>query len=312
MESLIFSLNATVPVFMVILLGYILKRTGMFNEQFINTANKFNFKITLPVLLFQDISTTNIRDVFDLKYILYCMIVTTIVFWGLWGLSKLFFKNKDLIGEFVQASFRGSAAVLGIALIYNLYGNAGMIPLMIIGAVPLFNVYSVLVLTFESKEKQEKTIGMAFIEICKNPIIIAICIGLFISFVEIDFPIMVDSTISSIAKIASPFALLGIGAAFEGKKALSILKPTIVASVIKLLILPILFLPVAIWLGFTTDKLIAALIMLGAPATPSCFIMARNMGHNGVLTSSIVVLTTILSAFTLTAIIFVLRFFGLV
>lgn len=312
MESLLFSLNATVPVFLVILLGYIFKRVGLFNHQFINTANKFNFKVTLPVLLFQDISSSKIREVFDLKYILYCMIVTSICFWGLWGITKLFLKNKALIGEFVQASFRGSAAVLGIALIQNLYGSAGMVPLMIIGAVPLFNIYSVLVLTFESGERHNKTMQKALKEICKNPILIGIFLGLFVSFINIDFPIIIDSTISSIAKIASPFALLMIGAAFEGKKALAILKPTIVASLIKLLILPILFIPVAIWLGFTTDKLIAALIMLGAPATPSCYIMAKNMGHDGVLTSSIVVLTTLLSAFTITAIIVVLRFFALV
>lgn len=312
MDNLIFSLNATIPVFLVILLGYILKRTGMFNESFANILNKFNFKVTLPVLLFSDISAVNIREEFDVKYILYCAIATSICFWGLWGLSKLFLKNKNLVGEFVQASFRGSAAVLGIALIQNLYGSVGMMPLMIIGAVPLYNIYSVVVLTFESPQTHENTIKDALIGICKNPIIIGILAGIVVSLIHVDFPVMIDSTINMIARTASPLALLGIGIGFEGKKAIAMIKPTITASVIKLFILPALLLPVGIWMGFRTDKLIAALIMLGSATTPSCYIMAKNMGHEGTLTSSVVVMTTLLSALSLTVIIFILRCFGLV
>lgn len=312
MDSLYFSLNATIPIFLIILMGYVLKRIGMFNIDITNVMNKFNFTITLPVLLFQDISSIKIREVFDLKYILFCAIATSIAFWGLWLFTKLFLKNKAIMGEFVQASFRGSAAVLGIALIQNIYGISVMTPLMIIGAVPLFNIYSVLVLTFESKQDHERTMKKAMIGIIKNPIIIGILAGLLFSFFNVSFPIIIDSTIGMIARIATPLALIGIGVGFEGRKAISMIKPTIVASIIKLFVLPALLLPVAVWLGFTMDKLIAVLIMLGSPATPSCYIMARNMGHEGVLSSSIVVMTTLLSAFSLTVLIFILRTLGLV
>ncbi|SHJ23434.1 AEC family transporter [Parasporobacterium paucivorans] len=311
MENLIFSLNATIPVFLVIMIGYILKKIKMFNENFLNIMNKFNFKLTLPALLFSGLYMVPIREAFDIRYVLYCMLATSIAFWGLWGISKLLVKDKSIIGEFVQVSFRGSAAILGIALIQNLYGDAGMAPLMIIGAVPLFNLYSVIVLTFESGEKQQNTIKNACISVCRNPIIIAILAGLLVSLLGLDFPQMLDTTIDSIARIASPLALLGIGAGFEGKKAIAKMKPTAVASLVKLLILPALLLPVAVWMGFRYDKLIAVLIMLGAPSTPSCYIMARNMGHDGVLTSSVVVATTLLSAFSLTLIIFILRSYNL-
>lgn len=311
MENLVFSLNATVPVFLIILTGYFLKRIKMVNENFVNTLNRINFRLTLPALLFSDLYMVPIRESFELKYVLYCMAATSAAFWGLWGLSKVFIKDRSLIGEFVQVSFRGSAAVLGIALIQNLYGDSSMTPLMIIGAVPLFNIYSVIVLTFESGQKQENSIKNAFIGVIRNPIIIGILAGLFVSVLRLDFPVIMDTTIESIAKIASPLALIGIGAGFEGKKAITRLKPTIAASMIKLLVLPALLIPVAIGMGFRYDKLIAVLIVLGSPATPSCYIMARNLGYDGVLTSSVVVTTTLLSAFTLTLIIFILRSFNL-
>lgn len=310
MDNLIFSLNATVPVFLIILLGYILKRLGLINENFIKTANKINFTITLPVLLFRDLINNDVTSNFDIIYLFYCMIVTTVMFWGIWGLTKLFMKDKSMIGAFVQASFRGSVAVLGIALVQNIYGNSGAMPLVIIGAVPLFNIYSVIVLTFESSGPRAKTIKNAIIDICRNPIIIAILLGMIVSWVKIDFPGIVDTSIDLVARMATPFALLCVGGGFEVTKAISKIKPTIVASLIKLFLLPVLFVPVAIILGFREGELAAAILMLGAPSTPTCYIMAKQMHNDGTLSSSIIVMTTLLSAFSLTAIIYILKSFG--
>ena len=89
-------------------------------------------------------------------------------------------------------------------------------------------------------------------------------------------------------------------------------KPTLAAAMIKLAVQPAVLLPVAIAMGFTQDKLIAIIIMLGSPTTPSSYIMAKNMGHEGVLTSSTIVMTTILSSLTVTLQIFIVRYLGLV
>lgn len=310
MDNLIFSLNATIPIFIVILLGYILKRIGIINEGFIKTANKINFTVTLPVLLFRDLIANDITKTFDIIYLLYCMIVTTVMFWSIWGLTKIFMKNKFLIGAFVQASFRGSVAVLGIALVQNLYGNSGSMPLIIIGAVPLFNIYSVIVLTFESNGEKAKTIKNAFIDICKNPIIIAILLGMVVSWIKIDFPVIVDTSIDLVARMATPFALLCVGGGFELTKALTKIKPTIIATIIKLVILPFVFIPVAVYLGFRDGALVAIVLLLGAPTTPTCYIMAKHMHNDELLSSSIIVMTTLFSAFSLTAIIYLLKMFG--
>ncbi len=314
MDSLIYSLNATIPVFLVIVVGYILKRIGMLNDSFVKCANKFNFTVTLPVLLFVDLSTTDIIGDFDLSYVLFCAVTTTVVFCVLWIGARVILKDKSLVGEFVQAGYRSSAAILGVAFIQNIYGDSGMAPVMIIGCVPLFNIFAVLALTFEGEKSENgaEHIKKSIINIVKNPIIIAIALGVIASLIKIDFPEMVDKTLSSFAKMASPLALVTIGAGFEGKKAIAKIKPTIAAAMIKLMVLPAIFLPIAVKLGFRDQALVALIIMLGSPTTPSSYIMAKNMGHEGVLTSSVVVMTTLLSSVTLTLWIFVMRYFGLI
>ena len=314
MDSLIYSLNATIPVFLVIVAGFILKQIGILNESFVKCANKYNFKVTLPVLLFVDLSATDIIGDFNLTYVLFCAITTAVVFFGLWIGARLFLKDKTIVGEFVQAAYRSSAAILGVAFIQNIYGDSGMAPVMIIGCVPLFNVFAVLVLTFEGEKNGNgaEHIKQSIINIAKNPIIIAIALGVVASISQIHFPEIIDKTLSSFAKMASPLALITIGAGFEGKKAIAKIKPTMAAAIIKLLVLPVIFLPIAVKLGFRDQALIALVIMLGSPTTPSSYIMAKNMGHEGVLTSSVVVATTLLSSITLTFWIFALRYFGLI
>lgn len=316
MENFIFSINVTMPIFLVMVLGWVLKQIGMLNDNFVTVANKFNFQVTLPFLLFRDLSSVNIKEVFDLQYVLFCAIASSVCFWVIWGGAKLFLKDKSMTGAFVQASFRSSAAVMGLAFIQNLYGQSAMGPLMIIGAVPLYNIYSVIVLTFEAQGNEKANLKGkmkdACINILKNPIIIAIMLGLVVSLLEIDFPVLVDKTVDNVAQMATPLALIALGAGFEGKKALAKIKPTLAASFIKLIGQAAVFLPIAAWMGFDGEKMIALIVMLAAPATPSCYIMAKNMDNDGVLTASIVVTTTLLAAFTLTGWIFLLKTLGLI
>ena len=315
MENLIFSLNATIPIFLVMILGYILRRLKVVDDPFVKTLNSFNYKITLPMLLFKDIAESNFKEVWDTKYVLYCFLVTLICISVLWLFAGLFYKNKAQLGELVQASYRGSAAVLGVAFIQNIYGNAGMAPLMIIGTVPLYNIAAVLILSFTKPEGSgfsKETLKKSICDIGKNPIILGILFGMAVSLLPFEFPVIVNKTIQNISVLATPLALLGLGAGFEGRKALAEIKPTIFATLVKLFIQPAIFLPLAAWVGFRDEKMVAILIMLGAPTTVSCYIMAKNMGHEGVLTSSVVVATTFFSSLSLTFWLFLLKSQGMV
>lgn len=316
MSNFLFSVNVTFPIFLVMVLGYVLRRIGMLNDNFVTVANKFNFKVTLPVLLFRDLSNVDIQAVFDVKYVLFCAIATSICFWSVWGLAKIFMKDKTMIGAFTQASFRSSAAVMGLAFIQNIYGASTMGSLMIIGAVPLYNIYSVLVLTFEANDPENEgkrdtaRIRQAGINILKNPIIIGIVLGLIVALLHNPLPTLVNKTVSTTAQMATPLALIALGAGFEGRKALAKIKPTLWAAFIKLIAQAAIFIPIAELCGFTGEKMVALLVMLAAPATPSCYIMAKNMHNDGTLTASIVVATTLLASLTLTGWIFILKTVG--
>ncbi len=313
MDSLLFSLNATIPVFLVMVIGYVLRQLKIVDEDFIKTLNSFNYKITLPALVFRDISQSDFSAVWDTGYVCFCFLVTLFCIMAIWTCTSYFYKNKSQTGEFVQASYRSSAAVLGIAFIQNIYGNAGMAPLMIIGTVPLYNIAAVLILSFTRPDDNglsRAAVRKSLIDIATNPIIIGILLGMLASLIPFDFPVIVSKTINNIAVLATPLALIGLGAGFEGKKALAEIKPTIACTLLKLVVQPAIFLPLAIWLGFRDEKLVAILVMLGAPTTVSCYIMAKNMGHRGVLTSSTVVATTFFSSITLTVSLFILKSLG--
>ena len=301
MENFIYSINVTMPIFLVMVIGYILKQIGMLNDNFVTVANKFNFKVTLPFMLFKDIAGVDIKAVFDIKYVLFCAIVSTICFWVVWGTAKLLVRDKTIRGAFVQSSFRGS-------------GSSAMGPLMIVSAVPLYNIFSVIVLTFEANDStgidKKAKIRQAGTNICKNPIILSILAGLIVGLLGIQFPTLVNKTVSNVAQMATPLALITIGAGFEGRKALAKIAPTMAASMIKLVLQPLVFLPVAAWMGFSGEKMIAILIMLASPTTPSCYIMAKSMNNDEVLTASVIVTTTLMAAFTLTGWIFLLKTLG--
>ena len=314
MENLIFSLNATIPIFLMMLLGMLFRKLGWMDEVFAAKMNKFVFLVPLPVLLFEQLATVDFSEVWDIKFILFCFLVTAISI-TISTLISLLWKDRSIKGEFIQATYRSSAALLGIAFIQNIYGTAGMAPLMIIGSVPLYNIMAVVVLSVfkPGNNSFDKALVKKTLKgIATNPIIIGIVAGFVWSALKLPMPSILHKTVSSIGATATPMGLMSMGATFEMKKATSKMKPTLVAVFMKLFGFCAIFLPMAALLGFRNEEMIAILVMLGSATTVSCFVMARNMGHEGTLSSGVIMMTTLLSAFTLTMWLDVLRSFGLV
>ena len=322
MDSFIYSINATVPIFLVMIVGWGIKQLGVIDEHFVSKANKYVFHVALPVLLFQQISSADMTSQFDIRFVLYCMLATTAFFGIIWVVTELLMKDDTQKGSFVQCACRSSAAILGMAFIQSMYSSTGMAPLMIVAAVPLFNIFSVIVLTFKAvpenadgkaaEKDSASNIKKACINIARNPIIIGIVLGFLASVAGLKQPVIMQKTIQSVAQTATPVALICIGAGFEGSKAIKKIKPTLTATFIKLVGIAAIAIPVAVMMGFRNQELVAILIMTASPSTVTCYIMAKNMDNDGVLSSSIIVLTTLLSSITLTGWIFVLRSLGLI
>ena len=290
-----------------------LRARHFFSPQTLSDLDRLSFKVLLPVLLFRDIAAGRITEQFDLKFFLFCAGVTVVYFFAIWlGAAKLL-PDKSMVGAFTQGAFRGSQAILGVAFVQNLYGDAGLVPLMIVASGPLYNIFSLPVTAPDAKNAQHKGIVSRTLGgILTNPIILGILAGLPFSLLQVDFPPMLSKGLDMLASCATPVALISIGAGFEGAKAIKKLAPTCAATFIKLILLPVIFLPIAAWMGFRDQAMVALVILCGAPSTVSGYVMAKNMGGDHVLAASIVVLSTALSAVTLTATLFILRTAGLI
>lgn len=323
MEHFVFALNATVPVFLIILLGWFLMRVGLLDAPFTRTANQYVFKCALPVSLFMSIARMDLYSDFDPLFCLFCFVVTSAMFLGVWALTWRFMKDRTQVGAFSQAAVRSSAAILGVALATNIYGSAGMVPMMIVAAVPFFNVYAVLILTFSPQVDEHGCLlppsaaGRAAVRralqgVVTNPIIIGIVLGLPFALLKLQVPAVLASALNTIGGTATPIGLLVVGAGFSGAEAIKKWKPAALASVIKLFLLPLLFLPLAALLGFHGSQMVAILIMVGSPTTVACYVMAKSMHADAPLTSNVVVLTTLFSSVSITLWLFLLRMFGLV
>ena len=313
-DNFLFSLNVTLPIFIIILVGGFLKKICLLSEGFTSVADKFVFKVALPVQLFRDIAAMDIRADFSGKFVVFCMVATTCMFAATWLLGAIFLKDKSMVGAFAQAAARGSAAILGIAFVENIYGSSGMTPMMIVAAVPLFNIYSVIILTVTSA--QGKFDGALVKKLLKgvitNPIILGIAAGMVWSLAGLPMPVILSKSVNYIATTATPLALLVLGATFKGKEALKKIGPTLAAAFLKLVAIPAAIFPFAIHMGFRGSELVAIMIMLASPTTVTCYIMAKNMGGDDTLSASVVMTATLLSSVTLTLWVFVMKSFGLI
>ena len=220
MDNLIFCLNATVPIFAIILLGRLLRGRNFFSKQTLAEIDKLSFKVLLPILLFRDIAAGRITEQFDAKFFFFCAGVTALYFFAIWAGAALFLRDKSMVGAFTQGAFRGSQAILGVAFVQNLYGDAGLVPLMIVASVPLYNIFSVLVLTVTAPDARTAdhhgVVRRTLRGIITNPIILGILLGVPFSLLRVKLPGILASTLSTIGGTATPVALLAVGASFSG------------------------------------------------------------------------------------------------
>lgn len=316
MDDLIFSLNATLPIFIMMMLGYFLRRIGLVTQKFADAANTFVFKICLPLVLFDDLYQMDIAAAWDGGFVAFCAAATLGSIALCWLVSRAFGK-QPWRGEFIQASYRSGAAFLGIAFLLSIYGEAGAAPLMVIGAVPIYNVSAVVILELMRPGKVDRGVSAELIRstirgIVTNPIILGIVAGVAWSLLRIPMPQVLGTAVADVGGIATPLGLIALGASFSFRRAFAVGTPSIVASAIKLVGLELVFLPMALAAGYTGQKLVAVMMMLGLPSTVSGYVMARNMGYEGAVNSSVVMLTTLLSSVTITFWLWLLKSQGLV
>ncbi len=312
-ENIIFTANIVAPVFLIIAVGYFAKKMKIINEVFVEVTSRLVFQISLPVFIFLEIAELDLSQVLELKQIAYIYAATIIPYLLIWFGTIPFIKNPKDKSAFVQGAFRGNYAIVGLALISNLFGGEalGKATLILAFLLPLYNVLAVIVLVVP-KHQGKINFKSIFLEILLNPLILAVVFALPLSYFKLKLPEMLSSTGNYLADLALPLALVGIGGSLnmENLKRASTLAFT--ASIIKIVILPIILTIGAYLLGYVMDDLGIMFIVFACPTAIASFVMADAMGANSKLAGNIIMLTTLGSVFTIAIGILFLKSFGLI
>ena len=284
------------PIFLVIGVGFILKRFSFISDSVVNGNNRLVFNVFLPALLIDKISTSNISQNFNLK-ILFIMYGSVFAVFIISCLIALFLKvSKNDIGTFAMNSFRGNFAYMGLPVAYYVFSGVGVAlgSVLLAFIVPFVNVISIFSLTVFSKSYYKKVIKDSFL----NLIVIASLLGVFLSACNIELPNVVSRFLKILSLPALPLALIGIGASLKFKETIKKPNLMLLSSFMKLIILPLV--GILLLRLFSVESLMAKIliIMLAAPPATLNYILAQQMNGNELLASSTICFSTIFSFIT--------------
>ncbi len=307
MENLQIAINAVLPLFLTMAVGYFLRQIHFVDEPLLKKLNKLVFNVFLPLLLFINIYQSDLETSFRLKTILTAVCSVLALFVVLCVVVPLIEKDGPRRGVIVQGIFRSNYILFGAPLVFGVFGDQGMGTVSVISAfvVPLYNMLSVAALeTFSQGQVNVKKILKGIV---KNPLIIASALGILCLVAGVPLPQAVEKTVSDLGKVATPLGLVSLGGFFKFSDTKRFIKQLVIIVTGRLILCPAAFLPIFIKMGFRDVELMALATMMGAPIAVSSFIMAQQQGADADLAGQSVAFTTLFSVFTMFLIIFGLK-----
>jgi len=303
-----------VPVFLVIGLGFAINRVGLLNSDFLYHLNRLVYYIALPALLFYKIGTADFSANFN-GVLLGCLaaaIVAMFAFSYLFGVARGY--PPPVLGAFCQGAFRGNFAYVGLAIVYNAFGEEGFTKAGILLGfiVPLLNFLSVVALLMPSAKSATST-GVRFWvrQLAANPLIIASFAGILWSYLQLPIPQVVDRALHIVTGMSLPLALISIGAGFSFQRLRGDLALTVLVTVLKIVVLPTLVAALLVMFGVTGQDLAIGVLLAGTPTATAAYIMAQQMNGDAELSGAIIMLSTLCSLGTYTLALYLLRMSGI-
>ncbi|MBQ0756381.1 MAG: AEC family transporter [Amphritea sp.] len=313
LDTLLFTSNIVAPIFFISLLGYLLMRLQVIDQNFVATASKLVFTITLPALVFMSISRMDFQAVFNPTLLTYFVVSTLLSFSLLWQISKRFIHKPEDLGVFIQGAFRGNYGIIGLAVSFNMFGDSGLAQasLLLACVIPLYNTLSVLALSLPMQKQNGLNLTQPLIEIARNPLIIAVLLALPFSYFDWGLPTAIDKIGNYFANLTLPLALLAVGASLNLRSLRDTSGESSWATLIKLILMPLILTSGAWISGIRGQELGILFILFGCPTAAASFIMAKAMKGNAQLAANIILTTTIGSIVTLSSGIYLLRLWNL-
>ncbi len=312
MENLLVSFNVVAPLIILMLLGMLLLRVHIFDENTVKKMNVSVFRLFLPVLIFNNMYNSSIDDVKNVGTALY----TAAVIIGAFILSAVFVslveKDPKKRGSMVQGMCRSNFVIFGVPLCVAISGEGvlGKVSVAVAIVVPVLNVLSVIVLEYFRGGKPD--IKKMIKGIITNPLIIASLLGFLALISGIKFPKIINTSLNDVAKIATPLALILLGASIKLSALKGNIKELIISIAGKLIVIPFIGIFIAALIGMRGGDIALLVAALASPTAVSSYPMALEMGGDGELAAQIVALGTTLCIITVFLWVFVLKQIGLI
>ncbi len=318
LDNLVYSINSILPIFLLVVLGALLKKWGKLTDSFTEIADWLVFKIALPVMLFLEVASCSISDDFDGELVLYLVISVTAVFALATVITVLVIKDTPKRGAFIQGACRSNFAILGVPLAENMFGEAGgkTIAIVMPFIILMFNSYSVIILSMFSGSEKHKLDKKSILGIIKNvvtnPLIIAVVLALPFMLFDIEIFTAADKTLGYLSALATPLALLSLGANFRADSLKGRVGYAAIAAACKTIVVPAVAVTVAALVGLRGPALGVVLICFGSPTAVTSYIMAKKMDNDHDLAAQILLLSTLVCVVTIFIGIFILKTLALI
>lgn len=296
--SLFLAISAVFPIFAYMVIGYFLKRRKKLNQVTISQINSIIYSYCFPVVMFNSIYQTDLEESFNLSFILTLMIILLIFTILFLIILPRRFKDKAILGSMIQGMIRGNAVLFALPVVNIISGseNTGLLLLCLATVVPFYNILCVIIL--EKYRGQSLSVAKITLSIVKNPVILGIIAGIAFNLTGIKLPQFSKGVISSLASLATPIALMMLGAELHFSDTKKYRIELIIVSLVKLLIMPAICILVVKFLGFGKYEVTTAMAISSVPTAVSSYVMAKEMHAHEVLAGQIVAVTTSLSIFT--------------
>lgn len=310
MDDLLFSLNTVFPLLVMMAVGFTARRVGVIGESAARQINACVFKIFLPLLLCFNIVDTQLGASTDVRTLLYAFITTLLCFGVLFFATPRLCRDRASCGVLIQGIARSNYAIFGIPLVMMMYpeGDTSIAVLMVAVVVPVFNVLSTVALMVFGGEKGSP--WRIVKGVLLNPLILGTLAGFLLWYFRIPIPSLLETPLRSLGSIATPLALFVLGASLDFSKARANIKLLVISVTGRLVVVPLIFLSLAVALGIRDVSLAALIAVYASPTSVSSFPMAQQMGGNGDLAGGQVVFTTVFSILTVFLWVFVLKSLG--
>ena len=311
MQAFLDTFVALFPLYVYVLIGVLLRKLGLLHDELNKQVNKLVFRVFLPCSLFKSAYGITFELGGNGKAILYMVVSYAVLFTVLMlVVPRLFRDDRPAAATVVQAGFRSNFVLLGLAYTQLLFGDDNISSVSVLTAViiPMYNILAIL--GFELLRGGKVNALQVLKRIVTNPLIVAVVLGLAVKAVGITLPEMILKPVEALAGVASPLALIVIGATLTVSGFRKNLKRVLGTTCLRLVAVPLVFVTIAVLLGFRDVLLVTMVVAFAGPCAVSGVPMAYELGGDGDLAGQVTATTTLLSLFSVYLFIAILRAMG--